>query len=521
MLRIGIFYNIVEQLDRGFESDKIADNEIIQTVDLVFNALSKDHEVILLRLSKKTISLITESYFDIVFNLCEGFEGNVEAEAYIPALLELLHIPYTGSNSFTLALCLDKVRTKQILKAYDILTPRFQLFSNNNEKVNDDLSFPLIVKPVHEDASIGISINSVVKNNEELKSQIHFVLDNYHQPALVEEYIDGREINAAVIGNGNDLEILPLSEIIFDIDPYIPRIMDYKSKWVEDSYMFQRTKGISPAEIDDFLSEKIQDIAKRAYQATGCRDYARVDFRIKNEEIFVLEVNPNPGINSDSGFFRCAITSGMNYKQFIKKILSVAVKRYQIRIDKTQMESQKENPVHSSENLDFYYVRLKNIPLLQEWFNNPAIAQFMSDPDTKSEKDPLIASYILKSNPKDYTIPKDGIYFIVTDRISQKQMGYCAIYDITWWNSTAEISYLIGDENFLKKGFSKEIISGLLYFAEKELKLCRLEASVTQKNIASWISLEKTGFERVGYRTCTHRLHGESYDEYIYEYVFE
>ena len=518
-LRIGIFYNIVEQLDRGFEIDKIADNEIAQTVDLVFNALSKDHEVILLRLSKKTISLITESYFDIVFNLCEGFEGDVEAEAYIPALLDLLHIPYTGSNSFTLALCLDKVRTKQILKVNHILTPRFQLFLDSYEPLNKDLSFPFIVKPVHEDASIGITIDSVVENIDELRTQIQYILDNYHQPALVEEFIDGREINVAIIGNDSKLEVLPLSEIFFDVDPSIPRIVDYNSKWVENSYMFNRIKGVSPAEIDDILYKKLHTIAKHAYQITGCRDYARIDFRIRDNEIYVLEVNPNPGINSDSGFFRCAIASGMNYEQLINKILSTAVKRNEMRSFESQIESIKKKPVYISDHLEFHFIQLKDIPTLQKWFNDPEIAKYMSDPDAQAEKDPLIASYILRTNPIESKIREEGMYFIVIDQLSQSKMGYCAIYDITWWNRTAEISYLIGDSNFHKKGYGQEIIQGLVTFAKKKLKLFRLEATVTQDNIASWKALEKTGFQRIGYRTRSHYLNGKGYDEFIYEYL--
>lgn len=517
-MKIGILYNYVETLSRGFEQDKIADNEIVEIVQYVEKALSSDHDVTQLKISPALISQLKEGHFDFIFNLCEGFEGNVEAEALIPALLELLRIPFTGSNHFTLALCLDKVKTKQFLIANDIPTPKFQVFSSSDATLSKSLLFPLIVKPVHEDASIGITLKSVVQTEVELRLQIQHVIDNYHQPALVEEFIDGREINVALMGNGNQIEILPISEIIFDLDPSIPRIIDYESKWVEDSYMFKHTKGVCPAQLDPEIQTKAEDIARKAYQITGCRDYARVDFRIRGSEIFVLEVNPNPGINADSGFFRCAQTSGLTYAQMIQKIIEISLIRYQIENHpvKISLPFPPTKPYFTSDRLNYYLINRAHLEILQQWFNNPDISKYLADPKAIYDTNQLILDYLLPESTK---LELEGVYLIAEDKDSKRKIGYCAIYDIQEWNLSAEISYLLGDPTFQGKGYAREMIQSLISISRDNLFFNRLEASVTIANIASWKALEHAGFRRIGYRTGSHVLKGEKFDEYIYEFV--
>jgi D-alanine-D-alanine ligase len=182
-----------------------------------------------------------------------------------------------------------------------------------------------------EDASIGIDNNSIVSTRKELKARVEFIHSEFNQPALVEEYIDGRELNVALIaGEGGELEALPISEITFDKLPEgNPRIVSYEAKWVEESPLYHTTVPVCPAKIDGKVAERARDIALRAASAVGLRDYARVDMRLREKDnaLYVLEANPNPDISHDAGFMRAARTSGRSHEETIVAILKQAVKR--------------------------------------------------------------------------------------------------------------------------------------------------------------------------------------------------
>ncbi|MBN2154852.1 MAG: GNAT family N-acetyltransferase [Candidatus Lokiarchaeota archaeon] len=514
-MKIGLIYNFVDTLERGIELDKIADNEIVSTVDHIYTALSSHHEVIPVRISPDTLSDIAEARFDVIFNLCEGIGGNVAAESLVPAILDLFHIPYTGSDHITLGLCLDKARTKQFLMVNGIPTPRFQVFNTIAESLVDELSFPLIVKPLHEDASIGITEESVVYNSSQLNRQILRILEQYKQPALVEEYIDGREINIALYGNGSDIVALPASEILFDFDSSIPHIVDYESKWIEDSFKFTHTNGKCPADLEPKISEQINNIAKKAYEITGCRDYARVDFRLSGSEIYVLEVNPNPGINIDSGYVRSAKTMGWTYVDLIHKILNSALKRYNMELLNQKDNKESNSPFFQSSRLDFYPITYSHLDLMYTWFNNPHINQYMVEPEGYTSKDQLVKDFLL--HPANSAI--SGIALMIYERSAHIPIGYGAIYDTTLWNQTAEISYLIGNSKYAGKGFGAEIVQALVSIAVQKFQFYRLEATATEENTASWKILEKAGFIRIGRRSHSHLLHGYRHNDFIYEYI--
>ena len=268
--------------------------------------------------------------FDLAFNLCDdGFRNNSLLEAHIPAMLDILQIPYTGSNFLTLATCVNKARTKEILAFYNIPTPEFQIFCNGNEKLNENLIFPLIVKPLHEDASIGLRIGSVVNSLEELKQRVSLVIKNYNQAALVEKFIAGREVYVGILGNKNNLTVLPISEIIFDDKlAQTEKICSYDAKWNPQSQAYQNTPVECPAKLDKTLEQRLIEIAKKAYRLMDCQDYGRIDFRIdENGQPYVLEVNPNPDISEDAGLTRMVKACGMNYGQFIEEILISALER--------------------------------------------------------------------------------------------------------------------------------------------------------------------------------------------------
>ena len=270
---------------------------------------------------------------DVVFNLCDdGFFSKSSMEPHVPAMLDILGIPYTGSGYKTLATCLDKARTKEILQANKIPTPKFQVFDSMKVRLDKKLKFPLFVKPVKEDASIGIKKDSIVNNEEELMRRVFIVLDMYKQPALVEEYIDGREANVGVIGT-KEPKALPVSEIIFDeLSDELPSICTYSAKWKEESDYYKNTPPKCPAEMDEKLANKLREIALKAYKLMGCQDYGRIDFRIdKDNNPYVLEVNPNPDISFDAGLARMAKAAGKSYADLIDLIVKSVIERNGIK----------------------------------------------------------------------------------------------------------------------------------------------------------------------------------------------
>ena len=266
---------------------------------------------------------------DIIFNLCDdGFFDNSQLEPHVASMLDVLGLKYTGSDYKALALRLNKDLTNRVLSAYGIPTPRFQVFSSGNEPIDKRLKFPLIVKPVHEDASIGISNDSVVDSEKKLRERVRFVIKKYKQPALVEMYINGREINVAILGN-DKLEVLPPSEIMFDELPKgLHHILSYAAKWKIKSVFYKKTPPKCPAEIEPKLKAKIIKIATAAYKIVGARGYGRVDFRVdKNNKPYVLEVNLNPDLSEDAGMTNNARAAGYSYDQLIEKILGYGLNR--------------------------------------------------------------------------------------------------------------------------------------------------------------------------------------------------
>lgn len=276
------------------------------------------------------ISELERSRDQIIFNLCEGAFGKSSLEMHIAALMELYGINFTGSGPLTLGLALNKGLTKDILSSRDIMTPEYCVMEAPPTKLKKSLKFPLIVKPLKEDASIGIDSGAVVKTMKELKKRVEYILDKYQQPAIVEEFVDGREFNIAVMGNGKSIRALPPSEIEFvDYPEGVPKICCYEAKWVVESPFYKKTVPRCPADIPDALREELQALALKAYTIMGCRDYARVDVRVGEDgNIKVLEVNPNPDISSDAGFARAGKASGLEYPGLIAGIVKAACGRY-------------------------------------------------------------------------------------------------------------------------------------------------------------------------------------------------
>jgi len=266
---------------------------------------------------------------DVIFNLCESVGNESIHEMHVAGIFELLNIPYTGASALTLGIALNKALVKDLLIANGLPTPGYQLIKSPIKiSLDERLRFPLIVKPSREDSSVGIDSNSVVYSLGELRKRIRYIFEQFDQPALVEEYIDGRELNVAILGNSKP-EVLPISEIDMSTLPkQYHRIITYNAKWVKGTDEYEHTKGICPAPLPTELEISIKEMALKAYQLIGCRDYARIDFRLsKNNKPYILEVNPNPDISDDAGFARSARAAGYKFEELISKIVELALER--------------------------------------------------------------------------------------------------------------------------------------------------------------------------------------------------
>lgn len=276
---------------------------------------------------RKNINAIINACPDVILNFVESLEGNANYESFIAGVYDLLGYHYTGSSALCLGNCLIKSRTKQILEAKGIKTPNYKVVPHKKiiDTQNYDLSFPVILKLLKEDASIGISEFSVVKDLKSLKKQLNFLFGNYNQDVLVEEYIEGRELNVSILNN----KALPISEITFNgLPDELPKIVTYEAKWSPESIYYKHTVPRCPASLNEKLKEKITSTAILAFNAMECRDYARVDIRLgKKETPYVIEVNPNPDISTDSGFARSAEAAGLSYDELLNRIVNFALDR--------------------------------------------------------------------------------------------------------------------------------------------------------------------------------------------------
>ena len=320
-VRIGFTYNI----RRNNIDDTQAEWDLPETIAAISSALRQlGHVVVHLEATQDLPRVLAESEVDCVFNIAEGVEGR-NREAQVPALCELLRIPYIGSDSATLAITLDKALAKKVLIQHDILTPAFQVMETGRERLNPDLKFPLIVKPNTEGSSKGINATSVVDNEEDLRITVKDVIANYRQPVLVEEYVVGREFTVGLLGDKRP-RVLPPMEIRF-IDQTNERpVYNYaiKQNWKEHVYYE------CPAKVDAAELKSIEKIAKATFWALDCRDVARIDLRVTdNGTIYVIEINPLPGLTpAYSDLVLIAQAAGMDYNTLIGEIIETGLRRF-------------------------------------------------------------------------------------------------------------------------------------------------------------------------------------------------
>jgi D-alanine-D-alanine ligase len=313
-------------------TDSQAEWDAPETIQAVQAALEERHEVIPIDAGEDAYTVLVKTRPDIVFNIAEGASGPCR-EGYIPSILEHLKIPYTASDPLTLNICLDKARTKEILAYHGLPTSRFRIVSNNDFSFNS-LHYPLMVKPLHEGSSIGIRDNSLVRSHDEMKERVLWLVQQYNEPALVEEFLPGREFTAAILGNGSEARVLPIVEILFDSLPQgVNPIYSYEAKWIWDQSSNPLKIFECPAKVDRVLQSEIEDACLRAYGILRCRDWCRIDVRLDSlGQPHIMELNPLPGIlprpEDNSCFPKSARAAGMSYNRLINEVLDIACRRY-------------------------------------------------------------------------------------------------------------------------------------------------------------------------------------------------
>jgi len=269
---------------------------------------------------------------DLVFNLCESMAGDPRNEPTFVGLLDLFSIPYTGADLLGLASCLHKRRTKDILISRDIPTPPHRFLADLaalDDPELDTLDYPWFLKLAHEDASVGITEENRVTTPAELRKRARDLIVEFRQPVLAERYVEGREVNVTMIGNGPELRVLPLHEIDFAAMPADrPRIVSYAAKWDEKHVDYAGTKPVPLRDASPAFVANVERVARAAWDAMGLRDYGRIDLRVDAAHIpWVIDVNPNPDISPDAGVARSARLAGMSYPQMIAHIADVAYRR--------------------------------------------------------------------------------------------------------------------------------------------------------------------------------------------------
>ena len=319
--------------------DEFAEWDSPATIAAVESALSKLGKVVRLEANEDFPERLRQTKPDIVFNIAEGFLG-VNREAHVPAICEFYGIPYSGSDPFTLSLCLDKARTKETLSFHGIPTPKFAVVRKLEElkAATEGLSLPLFVKPLHEGSSKGITDSNLCWDAKHLVRQTEFLLENYDQPVLVEEYLPGKEFTCAVLGNGDEATVLPIVAINFETLPNgaLP-IYSFDAKFVWDRPENPLDIFQCPARITSALQASIERVTLDAFRVLGCRDWARIDVRLDGSGVpNVLEVNPLPGILPDPADNSClpkaARAAGIGYDELIRSCLKYAAARQGVRL---------------------------------------------------------------------------------------------------------------------------------------------------------------------------------------------
>jgi D-alanine-D-alanine ligase len=329
-LRIAIAHG-ADDLPKGTEKGRPKTD--VEQVALILDRAGHDVSFVLVDGSKECLQRIARLETDLVFNMSEAFGEDDTKEPHVAAYFELVGLRFTGSGPRGLTLAMDKALAKKVLHFHEVLTPRFVTVFKGRLDWAHDIQFPVIVKPVREDGSIGIDFGSLASNIKELMERIDALHAEYDHPVIIEEYVDGREIYVGVIGNASPEALPPLELDLSHLPKGTPRIAGSEVKWEEGTRAYRRSRYVAPEDLDESVVEDLKSTAITAYQALGLRDYARIDFRLsKDGRPYFLEANPNPYLHSSSEFVRAARRSGRKHSGAILEIVRLALERYGFQV---------------------------------------------------------------------------------------------------------------------------------------------------------------------------------------------
>ncbi len=344
---VALLYNNVPSVEEVFDTDNLEVHtlEFTPVFDMEETPAEEEYaniEQALIDAGYKVISynikdnferlfkFLTRRKFDVIFNLVEYFHNRPENEMNVASFYELMKIPYTGAPPLALSISQNKSLAKQLLRAHKLPTSKsFTVHSMDDFPKKHTLRYPVIIKPSCEDGSGGIENASIVSNMKDLRTRVEFVLNDFKMDALVEEYIEGRELNVAVLGNGSKRRALPISEINFDSMPdNMYKIVSFQAKWDPQHPAYHTTIPHCPAVLPKATTELAQRIAREAVEIMGTRDYARVDMRLDAKgNLYILEVNPNPNLSEGTGIARSAEAAKISFSNLLKEITESALER--------------------------------------------------------------------------------------------------------------------------------------------------------------------------------------------------
>lgn len=328
---IAVVYNQEDGVAKGDAQDLIAVQDTTKTADSVFQALCQ--------LGYSTVKVPVMGDLQVfaqdmnqysprntfVFNISDGLGGENSGAARVARAIEELGFAHTGATGAAVERCTDKARAKRHLIRRGVPTPAYQVFKRPKGDVT--LQFPAIVKPVAEDASMGIDVDSVVTNPNDLFQRVDYVVTEYRQPALVEEFIEGREFAISMFGNGK-VQCLPIVEEDFSqVDNPLLHFLPYESKWIEDSFLYRNITAVCPASLADEDLTVVEQAAAETFRAMGLRDFGRVDIRYRDGVPYVIDINEVPDLAPESGFPRSAGAAGYTYEAMVERILQLAMHR--------------------------------------------------------------------------------------------------------------------------------------------------------------------------------------------------
>ncbi|MDD3829283.1 MAG: D-alanine--D-alanine ligase [Anaerolineae bacterium] len=350
-MRVAVLANLKKNAPTwpGMSPDRWDDLDSEETIQAIMAALeSRGHRATFLEGDATLLDNVRKLRPDICFNICEGHFGDGR-EAQVPAILEMLRIPYTGSQVLTLALALDKPMTKRVLTYHGLPTPAFQVLERVGEPLDPDLQFPLFVKPSREGTGMGVSAESIVQDEEQLRRQLELTFERYDEPALVERFIAGREVTVGLVGNLRSPVARRMPEddeaprILRGLHFFPPLEVDMAAYPAEEGGIYTSRMKTElahdfhyhcPAPLPPEQVEELNWLAAAVFRVTGCLDVARVDFRLDasdNDRPYILEVNPLPGLNRGySDLCIEAEAGGWTYDELINRILDLAVERYEL-----------------------------------------------------------------------------------------------------------------------------------------------------------------------------------------------